>query len=156
MDKRKPSLLAGWLRINRKRRFKMKEGLRPGLTHEVTLKVESDMTAQKVYEKTPDVFATIWLVGFFERTCCELIEPYLDDGESSVGTKVDITHIAPTPIGFNVRVKAVLKEIDRRRLVFNVEAYDDMEKIGEGTHERFVIDKAKFMNKVKEKSSRGA
>lgn len=134
----------------------MKEGLKAGLSHEITLKVQPEMTAQKVYEKTPDVFATIWLVGFIERTCCELIEPYLDDGESSVGTKVNISHLAPTPIGLNVRVKAVLKEIDRRRLIFDVEAYDDREKIGEGTHERFVIDKVKFMNKVQEKLAKGS
>ena len=78
--------------------------------------------------------------------------PYLDEGQGTVGTLVNVAHTSATPIGMRVWCDSELVEVDRRRLVFNVKAYDECGLIGEGTHERFIIDTAKFMEKIKAKS----
>jgi predicted thioesterase len=91
------------------------------------------------------------MVGLMENAALTLAQAGLDEGFSTVGTKVEVKHLAATPVGMKVRAKAKLVEIDRRRLVFEVEAYDDVETIGEGTHERFIVDIEKFLDKSKSK-----
>ncbi|MBI2816793.1 MAG: thioesterase family protein [Acidobacteria bacterium] len=94
------------------------------------------------------VFSTPSMIALMERTSIHLIKPYLEDGEGSVGTKVNINHIAATPIGMKVRAKSTVKEINGRRIVFAVECFNEKEKIGEGTHERAIINIKKFAEKT--------
>jgi predicted thioesterase len=79
------------------------------------------------------------MIGFMERCSVQLVKPYLEEGENSVGYRVNVTHIASTPIGQKVRVKSTVQAINGRRIIFGVEAYNEKEKIGEGEHERVII-----------------
>ena len=110
------------------------------------------MSAARVGSGLVDVFATPMLVALVEQTCYESVLPYLDEGQGTVGTLVNVAHTAATPIGMRVWCESELVEVDRRRLVFKVKAFDECGPIGEGTHERFIIDTAKFFEKVKAKS----
>jgi predicted thioesterase len=110
------------------------------------------MSAARVGSGLVDVFATPMLVALVEQTCYESVLPHLDEGQGTVGTLVNVSHLSATPIGRRVWCDSELTEVDRRRLVFHVKAFDDCGLIGEGTHERFIIDTAKFMDKLKAKS----
>lgn len=94
------------------------------------------------------VFATIMMVGLMEKTCLESVLPYLEPGQDTVGTHVNVSHAKATPAGMKVWCDSELVEIDRRRLVFRVSAFDERGLIGEGTHERFIIDKKRFVEKT--------
>ena len=109
------------------------------------------MSAARVGSGLVDVFATPMLVALVEQTCYESVLPYLDEGQGTVGTLVNVSHVSATPIGRRVWCDSELTEVDRRRLVFSVKAYDEAGLIGEGTHERFIIDTAKFMEKLNSK-----
>lgn len=100
-----------------------------------------------------DVLATPILVAWMENAAYELAELCLPDEETTVGVKVDIDHIAATPVGMKIRVRAAIENIDSRRLDFVVEAWDTVQKIGGGKHQRFVVDKTKFMGKVFQKKA---
>ena len=114
--------------------------------------VTAEMSAARVGSGLVDVFATPMLVALVEQTCYESVLPHLDEGQGTVGTLVNVSHVSATPIGKRVWCEIELVEVDRRRLVFKVKAYDECGLIGEGTHERFIIDTAKFMDKLKAKS----
>ena len=114
--------------------------------------VTAEMSAARVGSGLVDVFATPMLVALVEQTCYESVLPHLDEGQGTVGTLVNVSHVSATPIGKRVWCESELVEVDRRRLVFKVKAYDECGLIGEGTHERFIIDTAKFMDKLKAKS----
>jgi fluoroacetyl-CoA thioesterase len=93
-------------------------------------------------------YSTPAMVGHLEQLCLRLLQPYLDEGEGTVGVRVEVRHLAPTPIGQRVRLRARLqqRDVERRRFVFAVEAYNETgTKIGEGVHERRVIDIEKFV-----------
>ena len=109
------------------------------------------MSAARVGSGLVDVFATPMMVALIEQTCLESVLPHLDEGQGTVGTLVNVSHVSATPIGMRVWCESELTEVDRRRLVFKVKAYDEAGLIGEGTHERFVIDSARFMEKLKTK-----
>ena len=125
--------------------------LQPGIKghHEQT--VIPEMSAARVDSGLVDVFATPMLVALVEQTCYESVLPHLDEGQGTVGTLVNVSHVSATPIGMRVWCDSELVEVDRRRLVFKVKAFDECGPIGEGTHERFIIDTAKFFDKVKGK-----
>ncbi len=106
------------------------------------------MSAARVGSGLVDVFATPMLVALIEQTCYESVLPHLEEGQGTVGTLVNISHVSATPVGKRVWCESELVDVDRRRLVFSVKAYDECGLIGEGTHERFVIDTAKFMEKL--------
>lgn len=97
------------------------------------------------------VYATPCMITLMEYCAMESVRPYLQQGSSTVGTRLDIKHLAATPIGMTVRCETELIEIDRRRLVFLCRAFDDAGLIGEGTQERFIVDDEKFMEKVSQK-----
>ncbi len=129
----------------------MNEAIKPGLTHRLEYHVPANKTVPHLYPEFPDfefmpqVFATGFMVGLVEYACMLAIKPYLDwPGELTVGTRLNLTHSAPTPPGLTITVDVALIEIDRRRLVFNVSASDGIDIICEGTHERFVIDMDRF------------
>ena len=113
--------------------------------------VTPEMSAARVGSGLVDVFATPMLVALVEQTCYESVLPHLDEGQGTVGTLVNVSHTSATPIGKRVWCDSELVEVDRRRLVFHVKAFDEAGLIGEGTHERFVIDTARFMDKLKAK-----
>jgi fluoroacetyl-CoA thioesterase len=139
----------------------MKDTLKPGLESEFRFRIPESKTVPALYpeasefQSMPEVFATGFMVGFLEWACIKAINPYLDwPAEQTVGTHVDVSHIAATPAGFEVTAKVKLIEVDGRRLLFAVEAYDEVELISKGKHERFVINKEKFDAKMKEKIAR--
>ncbi len=113
--------------------------------------VTPEMSAARVGSGLVDVLATPMMISLVEKTCNESVLPYLDEGQGTVGTLVNVAHSAATPIGMRVWCESELVEVDRRRLVFKVKAFDECGPIGEGTHERFIIDTAKFIEKVRTK-----
>jgi predicted thioesterase len=118
-----------------------------------SLTVTADRTADALGKRGVKVFATPFLVALIEDAAGKVIESHLTPGGSSVGTMVDVKHLAATPVGMNVRAEATLLETDGRRFLFAVEAWDDKEKIGEGRHERFAVpDLDKFLARVMKKT----
>ena len=110
--------------------------------------VTPEMSAARVGSGLVDVFATPMMIALIEKTCNERVLPYLEEGQGTVGTLVNVAHSAATPIGMRVWCESELVEVDRRRLVFKVKAFDECGPIGEGSHERFIIDTAKFAAKA--------
>lgn len=122
--------------------------IEPGIKGHLEQVVTPEMSAARVGSGLVDVFATPMMVALVERTCNDSVVPHLEPGQGTVGTLVNVAHTAATPIGMRVWCESELVEVDRRRLVFNVKAYDDSGPIGEGTHERFIIDMARFQEKA--------
>lgn len=125
--------------------------LEPGLKGELTLVVEDQHTAAAYGSGLVPVLSTPHLVALLESAAKETVQPYLKEGQSTVGTLVNVRHLAATPVGMQVRACAELVEVDGRRLRFRVEAWDEREKVAEGEHERFVIDWERFMARVAQK-----
>lgn len=126
--------------------------LEPGLVNEISMTVEESDTARvSGGESLPPVLSTPRLISFMERAAHYGLLPHLPEGQTSVGTLVNIRHLGATPVGMEVRFRAELVEVDRRRLRFKVEAWDAKEKVGEGEHERFIIDKGRFNERLEEK-----
>lgn len=123
----------------------------PGLVGETSATVTPDLTAAAVGSGGLPVFATPMMIGLMEMAAWEAVQPHLGPDESTVGTLVDVKHLAATPLGMVVRATARLAEVDGRRLRFVVEAFDEVEKIGEGSHERYVIKQEKFMERAAKK-----
>ena len=98
-----------------------------------------------------DVFATPAMVALMEKTAWQSVQTYLEEGCGTVGTSMNITHDAPTPLGMKVTCETVLTAVDGRRLTFEVEAFDECGSIGKGVHERFIIKSEKFQNKANNK-----
>lgn len=119
-----------------------------GLTGTAHATVTTQNIASTYASGTLPVFATPAMLGLMENAAQSSVQPYLQAGQGTVGTRLDVRHLAATPLGMTVRAESELIEIDRRRLVFRVRAYDERELIGEGVHERFVIDTEKFMDKA--------
>ena len=113
--------------------------------------VPYEQTAEYIASGLLPVFATPCMIQFMEETSRISVEPYLAEGQSTVGISVDIKHLASTFVGCKVTCESELIEIDRRRLVFYVKVYDDKELLGEGRHERFIIDNAKFIARLEDK-----
>ena len=139
----------------------MKDTLKPGIESQFTFRITGAKTVPALYPESaefremPGVFATGYLVGFIEWACIQAINPHLDwPAEQTVGTHIDVSHTAATPPGFEVTAKVKLVEVDRRRLVFEVEAHDGVDLISKGRHERFVIARDRFDAKMKEKLAR--
>lgn len=124
----------------------------PGLVGEMRIVVTDDLTAEasNVTGMAP-VLATPRMISFMERTAHLAVLPHLAQGQSTVGTLVNVRHLAATPVGMEVRFRVELIEVDRRRLRFKFEAWDAVEKIGEGEHERFIVDYQRFLDGVDKK-----
>ena len=97
------------------------------------------------------VLATPWMIGWMERTCRDAVLPLLDAGHDTVGTHVDVYHLAATPMGMRVRFTAEVTSVEERRVNFKVEAWDDNGKCGEGTHQRAIVNIARFAAKMQSK-----
>lgn len=124
----------------------------PGITGEAHTTVTDANTAAAVGSGGITVFSTPMMVALMENAALRAVQPYLAEGESTVGTVVNIKHLAATPLGMNVRAVARLDTVEGRRLSFTVEAFDDREKIGEGAHERFIIAVDRFLARVQQKA----
>ena len=116
--------------------------------------VDHTNTAKFVGSGELEVFATPSMIALMEQTCQQSVAGELEPGQGTVGTHLDISHEAATPLGMKVTVDSELVEIDRRRLVFDVKAYDECGLIGQGRHERFIIYSEKFLAKTNAKLSR--
>lgn len=123
-----------------------------GTTKERVIKTNSNQTTSFLWEGE-NVLSTPSMISEMEETCRLLLKDFvLKEKEwDSVGTIVDIKHIAMTPVGSTIRLKAIIESVNNRRVMFNIEVFDDIEKIGEGKHERFIINVAKFKSKFEEK-----
>lgn len=119
-----------------------------GIKGSADLLVTERLTAKEVGSGTVAVLATPMMIALMEKTCLLSVRPFLDEGQDTVGTQVHVSHTAATPVGMRVYCDSELIEIDRRRLVFRVTARDDAGVVGEGTHERFVIDTERFQAKA--------
>lgn len=125
-----------------------------GITGSKELTVTADKTAAAVGSGLLDVFATPQMIALMEATASESVAPYLDEGYSSVGTLVNVSHVSATPVGMKVRCESKLTAVDGRKLTFELKAYDECGLIGEGNHERFIIFSEKFMAKTNSKLTR--
>ena len=136
----------------------MKHTLKAGDTAEFGYQVPASKTVPHLYPEAhefammPKVFATGFMVGLMEWTCMKLLESHLDQGEGSLGTHIDVSHLAATVPGQTVTVRATCTKIDGRKVWFSVVAHDGLDKIGEGTHERVVIAWEKFEAIVNKKA----
>lgn len=137
----------------------MKPSLQPGLTYQHQFTIPSSKTVPALYPEAdefqamPEVFATGFLVGLLEWACIRLVNPHLDwPQEQTLGTHIDVSHQAATPVGLIVTTNVTLIEIDGRRLLFAVEAHDGVDLIAKGRHERFIIDRERFDERVRSKS----
>lgn len=119
-----------------------------GLTNEKSVAVTIENTAISMGSGTLRVFATPAMIALCEGCCAETVEDLLGEGMTSVGTKVDIEHLAASPIGASILCKSRIVAVDGRRLDFEVEVYDNVGLIGKGKHTRFIVDAEKFVNKT--------
>lgn len=129
----------------------MKETLKPGVRHELSFEVTAAKTVGALYPEAPafgmmpNVFASGFMIGFLEWACIDALQPHLDwPAEQTVGTNFEIAHEAATPPGLTVIAKVELIAVEGKKLTFQVEAHDGIDRIASGRHERFVIDKEKF------------
>ena len=122
--------------------------MKTGIRGEQMIIVTEQQTAKYLGSGELAVFATPCMIALMENTAYKSVQPFLDPGQGTVGTLLNVKHLAATPVGMEVRCETKLIEIDRKRLVFEVKAFDACGLVGEGTHERFVIDNQKFMQKA--------
>lgn len=129
--------------------------LEPGASAEVSLLVTPERTAAVMGNPGVHVLATPFLIGLLENAAADVLRPEIPPGGASVGTMVEMRHLAATPVGMTVRAKATLLETDGKRFLFAVAAWDDQDKVAEGRHERYVIpDRDRFLNRVMTKGQR--
>ncbi len=133
--------------------------IEPGLIHKMTMVVEEKHTAAAMAEDSgigqlAPVLSTPYLVSLMETTAHAAVIPFLEPGQSGVGAMVHIRHLAATPVGMQIRIRAELLEVQGHRLLFKVEAWDELEKIAEGEHERFIIDWRRFMERIEKKQGK--
>jgi predicted thioesterase len=127
----------------------------PGTMHELARLVTDDRTADALGNRGVKVYATPFLIGLLEETCNAMLRPELPPESATVGTMIEMKHLAATPVGLTVRARATLLEADGRRFLFAVEAWDDREKVAEGRHERYVVpDLQKFLARAQKKVER--
>jgi predicted thioesterase len=126
--------------------------VQPGLVGEATIIVSDSNVATAYGSGAIDVFATPAMIALMEGAAARAVQSALPEGSITVGTRVDVRHLAATPLGHEVRAHAELLEIDGRRLVFRVEAFDQSEKIGEGIHERTVVDHQRLLARARSKA----
>lgn len=129
----------------------MNDSLKPGIQITIEKLVKQEDTAKKYGSGLVEVFATPAMIALMEKASLELVGPYLPEGHNTVGIEVNIKHLKATPVGEIVRCTAHLKEIEGRRLVFEVNAWDNEGLIGSGMHSRVIIDTQKFMSKLSKK-----
>jgi predicted thioesterase len=131
----------------------MKESLRAGLTHERRITIDRERTISFMGEEGR-VYATPELVRDIEHTCRDLLLQHVDEGEDSVGTATSIRHSAPTPVGMDVWIAVEIASVEGRLVNFEISAKDEVDPICKGTHSRFIVDKAKTVERLKAKGTK--
>ena len=116
--------------------------------------VTKDLTAAAVGSGLLEVYGTPYMIALMEETCHTSVGEYLEEGQGTVGISLNVKHTAATPVGMKVYCESELVEVDGKRLVFMVKAFDEAGPIGEGEHQRFIIENEKFLEKTNKKSSR--
>jgi fluoroacetyl-CoA thioesterase len=136
----------------------MNDSLKPGLAFEFKFRVPENKTVPYLYPESPEfqamprVLATGFMIGLFEWACIQAVNPHIDwPREQTVGVEVKLNHVAATPPGLTVTVRGRLEKIEGRKLSFSLVADDGVDKISEGTHERYVIDAERFAAKARAK-----
>ncbi len=138
----------------------MKPTLQPGARTEFSFRIPATKTVPHLYpeahefQQMPTVFATGFMVGLMEWTCLHVLAPHLEEGEGSLGVHIDVSHLAATLPGQTVTVEAECTKVDGRRIHFHVKAHDGLDLIGEGDHQRMVVDWEKFEGRVNDKAKR--
>ncbi len=122
--------------------------IKEGLNNEIGSVVTEDSLACNVKSGTLRVYATPAMIALVEQTCMECVLPYMDEGFGTVGTRVDMTHVASTPLGMRVKCTCELDGVEGRKLTFKVRVEDERGLIGEGVHERFIVNNARFQAKT--------
>jgi predicted thioesterase len=125
-----------------------------GLKYSRSVQVTDDMTPAHLRGEPIRVLSTPDMIRLIEQTAIEAVQPCLAPGQATVGTRVDVTHLAATPVGMTVTITVEVTEIDRRRLGFKVEVRDDLDEAGRGTHERFIVDGTQRIPRLQEKLNR--
>jgi predicted thioesterase len=128
--------------------------LEPGLSAEVAIRVEPHHTAKSLFSGAVEAYGTPALLALIEEAAFTSVQPLLPPGLTTVGTRVLLRHIAATPVGARVVARSLLERVEGRRLMFGVEVFDDVDKIGEATHERHIVDANRFRSKLEEKRNR--
>jgi fluoroacetyl-CoA thioesterase len=140
----------------------MKPTLQPGIKASFSYQVPVGKTVAHIFRESPElsvmpeVFATGYMIALMEWTCVKALEPHLDAGEGSVGVHVDVSHIAATPAGFTVTVDVDCTEVEGRKVWFHVRAHDGADLIGEGYHQRFVVEWDRFNRRMADKAAKAA
>jgi len=124
-----------------------------GTTHESTILVTDENAVSFLGVEGARVLGTPYLIGYLEMTARDSVKPFLDEGYDTVGARVDVRHLAATPMGMQVTFRSEVTGVEDRRLHFEVEAFDQKEKIGEGTHERAIIHVARFAARLQSKAA---
>ena len=128
----------------------MKSTLAPGISYRLQTQVQSHQLVPALFPDSapiasmPRVLATAWLVALMEHACILALEPHLDSGEASVGTGIDLKHLAPTPEAMRVTIEVRCLEVQKRRSVWSIVARDEADEIGRATHERMIVESARF------------
>jgi fluoroacetyl-CoA thioesterase len=140
----------------------MKPTLQPGIKARFSYPVPVEKTVPHVYPESPElggmpeVFATGYMIALMEWTCIKALAPHLDAGEGSVGVHVDVSHNAATPVGFTVTVDVEVTEVTGRKVWFQVRAHDGTDLIGEGYHQRFIVEWERFNKRMADKAAKVA
>ncbi len=124
--------------------------IKVGMMKEVIIRVDESMSIDFLGSDVM-VLSTPSMVNAIEMVCRDMVKPYLDSNHDTVGIMVNIKHLAPTPVGMDIRIIAMLVNVNGKRLEFKAEVYDDVEKVGEAIHERYIINRTAFTYKIKEK-----
>lgn len=127
--------------------------IKPGIKNEVTVTVTKELTAAAAKSGALDVLATPYMIALMEQAASELCDKYTDEGISTVGTAISVSHLAPTCVGAEVKAVATVTAAEGRKICFDVEAFDEAGLIGRGTHERFSIKVDSFMKKASERKA---
>jgi fluoroacetyl-CoA thioesterase len=132
----------------------MSDEITPGIQHEIEVVASDGHSAEKFGNHGFPVFATPALVGLFERCAIEALAPRMSRGTGTVGTKIEVAHLAATPLGMKVRIHCELKEVERKKLVFELRAHDEFDLIATCRHERYVVDLESFSERLNAKKTR--
>ena len=125
--------------------------LQPGIKGREEIVVTEKLTADALGSGLLPVYGTPFMIALIESTACQSVIPELEEGQGTVGTKLEVEHLAATPVGMKVYCETELVEVDRKKLVFEAKVYDETGLVGQGTHTRFIIDNARFMEKAQQK-----
>jgi len=128
--------------------------IQAGLTGEREIRVEAEQTARHLGSGNVSVLATPEMIRLMEAAAVRAVDPLLPEGYSTVGIQLQVSHLAATPLGMRVRVRAELQQVEDRKLTFRVQAFDEVEQVGEGTHQRMIVDLARFKQRVEAKLTR--